>query len=229
MLADDGVTYARPGRGTAALAARPGAAAHRRGVVVAARGRPRPARRAAQRDPRRPVRRAAAARRRDHPARRGASATRASPGWSPGRRRSTRGRWCWPPPTWVATPRGGGGCSPTGPRRRRGIGYAMENRRVISRVLPELYREAGLHRMEPYFWALRSALLQSAPGRPGRPAGRRPLTGDALGDGLRPGLRGLALGFPLVQGSDLVVRDGWVWMRAPGRLGSPATGWSGST
>ena len=45
-----------------------------------------------------------------------------------------------------------------------GIGYAMENRRVISRVLPELYREAGLHRMEPYFWALRSALLQSAQG-----------------------------------------------------------------
>ena len=45
-----------------------------------------------------------------------------------------------------------------------GIGYAMENRRVVSRVMPELYREAGLHRMEPYFWALRSALLQSAQG-----------------------------------------------------------------
>ena len=77
---------------------------------------------------------------------------------------STRGRWCSRRPTSAATRRASGGCSPTAPRRRPGLGYAMENRRVLSRVLPELYREAGLHRMEPYFWALRSALLQSAPG-----------------------------------------------------------------
>ena len=54
-----------------------------------------------------------------------------------------------------------------------GLGYAMENRRVVSRVLPELYREAGLHRLAPFFRALRLALLDAAP-TPGRgPAGRR--------------------------------------------------------
>jgi uncharacterized circularly permuted ATP-grasp superfamily protein len=41
-----------------------------------------------------------------------------------------------------------------------GLGYALENRKVLSRVLPELYREADLHRMSPYLWAFRSALLQ---------------------------------------------------------------------
>lgn len=99
-----------------------------------------------------------------------------------------------------------------------GLGYALENRRVLSRVVPELYREADLHRMAPYLWALRSALLQSA-------------TGD-LPDPrvvvLSPGLHSETyfdqaaiasnLGFPLVQGSDLVVRDGWVLMRTPQRL-----------
>ena len=151
---------AGPGR----VAARPGAAGHRRAVLDAAGDRPGPARRAAQRAPRRPVRRAAAARRRASCRPRSSSGTPASPGSLPGPRRSTRARSCWPPPTWAATPPASGGCSADRAQAPSGIGYAMENRRVISRVLPELYREAGLHRMEPYFWALRSALIQSAQG-----------------------------------------------------------------
>ncbi|WP_036516762.1 circularly permuted type 2 ATP-grasp protein [Nocardioides sp. J54] len=99
-----------------------------------------------------------------------------------------------------------------------GLGYALENRRVLSRVQPELYREADLHRMAPYLWALRSALLQSA-------GGDLP---DPRVVVLSPGLHSETyydqatiaanLGFPLVQGSDLVVRDGWVLMRTPQRL-----------
>ncbi len=99
-----------------------------------------------------------------------------------------------------------------------GLGYAMENRRVLSRVQPELYRAADLHRMEPFLSALRSALLQSV--------------GDEIADPrvvvLSPGTHSetaydqsfiaSALGFPLVQGSDLVVREGWVQMRVFGRL-----------
>ena len=86
-----------------------------------------------------------------HRARRpSSSATPASPAWSPGpsahRPAAAGARRHRPRPR---RRRRSGGCSPTGPRRRPGIGYAMENRRVISRVLPELYREAGLHRMEP--------------------------------------------------------------------------------
>ena len=97
-----------------------------------------------------------------------------------------------------------------------GIGYAMENRRVISRVMPELYREAGLHRMEPYFWALRSALIQSAPGDLADPRVVVLSPGTHSETAYDQAFVAATLGFPLVQGSDLVVRDGWVYLRTPG-------------
>ena len=81
-----------------------------------------------------------------------------------------------------------------------GIGYAMENRRVVSRVIPELYREAGLHRMEPYFWALRSALLQSAQGDRADPRVVVLSPGHPLGDGVRPGVRRLRARLPARPG-----------------------------
>lgn len=99
-----------------------------------------------------------------------------------------------------------------------GIGYAMENRRVISRVLPELHREAVLHRMEPYFWALRSALLQSAQGDLADPRVVVLSPGSHSETAYDQAFLASALGFPLVEGSDLVVRDGWVHLRSPGRL-----------
>ncbi len=88
---------------------------------------------------------------------------------------------------------------------------------MISRVLPELYREAGLHRMEPYLWALRSALLQSAQGDLADPRVVVLSPGTHSETAYDQAFVASALGFPLVQGSDLVVRDGWVMMRAPGQ------------
>jgi len=99
-----------------------------------------------------------------------------------------------------------------------GLGYAMENRRVISRVVPELYREAGLHRMEPFFSALRSALLQSAGGDLADPRVVVLSPGSQSETAYDQAFVASALGFPLVQGSDLVVREGWVQMRVFGRL-----------
>ncbi|UDY23260.1 circularly permuted type 2 ATP-grasp protein [Nocardioides sp. Kera G14] len=97
-----------------------------------------------------------------------------------------------------------------------GIGYAMENRRVISRVLPELYREAGLHRMEPYFWALRSALIQSAQGDRSDPRVVVLSPGTHSETAYDQAFLASTLGFPLVQGGDLTVKDGWVYLRTPG-------------
>lgn len=42
-----------------------------------------------------------------------------------------------------------------------GLGFAAENRRVISQVLPDLFQESTLHHIDPYFAALRAALLTS--------------------------------------------------------------------
>ncbi len=97
-----------------------------------------------------------------------------------------------------------------------GIGYAMENRRVISRVLPEFYRQAQLHRMEPYFWALRSALMQSAESDLADPRVVVLSPGTQSETAYDQAFIASALGFPLVQGSDLVVRDGYVHLRTPG-------------
>ncbi|CAN5418478.1 circularly permuted type 2 ATP-grasp protein [soil metagenome] len=99
-----------------------------------------------------------------------------------------------------------------------GLGYAMENRRILSRVMPEMYRAAGLHRLEPFFSALRSALLQSASGDLPDPRVVVLSPGTASETAYDQSFIASALGFPLVQGSDLVVRDGWVQMRVFGRL-----------
>ncbi len=97
-----------------------------------------------------------------------------------------------------------------------GLGYAMENRRVLSRVLPELYEEAGLHRMEPYFSALRAALLQAAPADVADPRVVVLSPGTHSETAYDQAFIANILGFPLVQGEDLVVRDGWVWMKPAG-------------
>lgn len=99
-----------------------------------------------------------------------------------------------------------------------GMGYAMENRRVISRVLPELYRQAPLHRMAPFFHALRTTLLQAAPGDPSNPRVVVLSPGPHSETAYDQAFIASTLGFPLVQGSDLVVRDGAVWMRVFERL-----------
>ena len=97
-----------------------------------------------------------------------------------------------------------------------GLGYAMENRRVISQVLPELYQESDLHRMDPYFAALRSALLNSAHEGIEEPRVVVLSPGTHSETAYDQAFLANTLGFPLVQGSDLTVRDGWVWIKPPG-------------
>lgn len=97
-----------------------------------------------------------------------------------------------------------------------GLGFAMENRRVISQVLPDLYEQSDPHRLEPYFSALHSTLVSSAPEGVSEPRivvlSPGPLSETAFDQAFLA--RGL--GLPLVQGSDLVVRRGRVWMKPTG-------------
>ena len=97
-----------------------------------------------------------------------------------------------------------------------GLGYAAENRRVISQVLPDLLDDGSLHSMDPYFAALRTALLAAAPDGVADPQvvvlSPGPLSETAFDQAFLAN----ALGYPLVQGSDLVVRDGSVWMKPAG-------------
>lgn len=94
-----------------------------------------------------------------------------------------------------------------------GLGYAMQNRRVISQVLPDLYQESDLHRMEPFFAALRAALVGSAAEGVSEPRIVVLSPGTHSETAFDQAFLAGALGFPLVQGSDLVVHDGWVWTK----------------
>jgi uncharacterized circularly permuted ATP-grasp superfamily protein/uncharacterized alpha-E superfamily protein len=99
-----------------------------------------------------------------------------------------------------------------------GAGFALENRRVISRVFPGIYRESDVHRLAPFFRTMRAALPSVAP------AGARDPRVVVLTPGplhetyFEHAYLSTELGWSLVQGSDLTVRDGRVWLRSLGGL-----------
>jgi uncharacterized circularly permuted ATP-grasp superfamily protein/uncharacterized alpha-E superfamily protein len=99
-----------------------------------------------------------------------------------------------------------------------GAGYALENRIVMSKAIPELNQKTYRKRLSPYF----SQLQQTV---------------DALGNNnnenpnvvfLTPGpgnetyfehvYLSSYLGYTLVQGNDLLVRDGFVWLKSIDQL-----------
>ena len=97
-----------------------------------------------------------------------------------------------------------------------GAGYALENRLVVSRVFPQMFADLNVQHLASFFAGVRDSLLHWAP---------RPATGEGppLAVLLTPGpynetyfehaLLARYLGFPLVEGSDLTVRSGCVWMK----------------
>ncbi|HEX3425444.1 MAG TPA: circularly permuted type 2 ATP-grasp protein [Acidimicrobiales bacterium] len=98
-----------------------------------------------------------------------------------------------------------------------GAGYAIENRVVMSRVLPSLYRDAQVHRLAPFVRALRAGLRAVAP--PGVEDPRIVvLTPGAQSEtAFEHAFLAAHLGYSLVEGSDLVVQDAHVWMRSLGQ------------
>ena len=99
-----------------------------------------------------------------------------------------------------------------------GTGYAMANRRVVSRSLPGLYRDTRIHRIGPFFQAMRVALQALAPSRAEVPRIVLLTSGAGSETAFDQAFLSSLLGFPLVEGTDLVVRDGHVWQRSIGRL-----------
>jgi uncharacterized circularly permuted ATP-grasp superfamily protein/uncharacterized alpha-E superfamily protein len=98
-----------------------------------------------------------------------------------------------------------------------GTGYAMENRLVCQRVLPTLYRDAGVHRLAPFFRWLRSALQAAAPPDVEDPRIVVLSPGPYNETAFEHAVLASTLGYPLVEGSDLTVRGGSVWMRSLGQ------------
>ncbi len=99
-----------------------------------------------------------------------------------------------------------------------GAGYALADRRVVAHAIPDLYERVAPRPMTPFAQALRLALIDVAPD----------VAQDPVVVVLTPGIYSetafdqaylaTQLGFPLVEGTDLVVRDGKLWMRSLGTL-----------
>jgi uncharacterized circularly permuted ATP-grasp superfamily protein/uncharacterized alpha-E superfamily protein len=96
-----------------------------------------------------------------------------------------------------------------------GAGYAMQTRRIVSRVMPGLYRSTPLRRLRTFFHVLREALQQAAPPTAEDP--RVVLLADP-DRGFDQAFLATLLGCPQVSGEDLVVTEGRVWLRTLGRL-----------
>jgi uncharacterized circularly permuted ATP-grasp superfamily protein/uncharacterized alpha-E superfamily protein len=94
-----------------------------------------------------------------------------------------------------------------------GAGYALENRLVVSRVFPQMFRELHVERLASFFAALRDSLLRWAPKGDGAPLVVLLTPGPYNETYFEHALLARYLGFALVEGNDLTVRDGRVWMK----------------
>ncbi|TGN19882.1 circularly permuted type 2 ATP-grasp protein [Leptospira idonii] len=94
-----------------------------------------------------------------------------------------------------------------------GSGYSLENRIVLSRIFPSMYRDAMVHRVAVYFRSLRKALNQLS-----GVTGREPVVvlltpGPSNETYFEHAYLAGYLGYTLVQGEDLTVRKNKVFMK----------------
>ncbi len=116
--------------------------------------------------------------------------------------RSPDGRW------WVIADR---------TQSPSGAGYALENRLIVSRVFPEQFRDLGVQHLAAYFSRLQDSLAHWAPHD--SKGNREPPLIVLLTPGpynetyFEHAYLARYLGYPLVEGQDLTVRDECVYLK----------------
>jgi uncharacterized circularly permuted ATP-grasp superfamily protein/uncharacterized alpha-E superfamily protein len=95
-----------------------------------------------------------------------------------------------------------------------GSGYALENRTVMTRVLPDILRETQVHRLSGFFKALRKGLADIAPHNKEDPRIVVLTPGPLNETYFEHAYLAAYLGFTLVQGGDLTVRDERLWLKS---------------
>ena len=94
-----------------------------------------------------------------------------------------------------------------------GAGYALENRTVMSRVMPSLFRDSQVHRLAAFFQRIRTKLYSLSPNQD-QPRVVVLTPGSHNETYFEHAYMANYLGLHLVQSGDLVVRNGYVWMKA---------------
>lgn len=99
-----------------------------------------------------------------------------------------------------------------------GAGYALENRIVLSRMLPAIFQDCKVQRLALFFRALRESLRASAPHNRDNPRIVLLTPGPFNETYFEHAYLARYLGFTLVEGGDLTVRDERVFLKVLGGL-----------
>ncbi len=94
-----------------------------------------------------------------------------------------------------------------------GLGYALENRIVISRVFSELYHHTQIRRLAPFFHTFHTSMAERAATRGQTPGIVLLSPGPDSRIYFEHALLSRYLGYPLVEGQDLTVRNGEVFLK----------------
>ncbi len=95
-----------------------------------------------------------------------------------------------------------------------GAGYALENRTVLARTLPHLFGEVGVHRLSFFFRAMQNSIAEFAPRLKDNPHVVVLTPGPYNETYFEHAYLASYLGYTLVQGDDLTVLDGRVWLKS---------------
>lgn len=112
--------------------------------------------------------------------------------------RSPDGRW------WVVSDR---------TQIPTGAGYALANRLVTSRILPESFRDNHVHRLAGFFLAAQNSLAQLAPRQADKARVVMLTPGPHNETYFEQAYLARYLGYMLVEGQDLTVRDNHVYLK----------------
>ena len=94
-----------------------------------------------------------------------------------------------------------------------GAGYALENRTIVSRAFPELYRDLKVQHLAGFFRTLQETLARQAPCGDEAPLVVLLTPGRFNESYFEHLYLARQLGYPLVEGGDLTVRDATVYLK----------------
>lgn len=94
-----------------------------------------------------------------------------------------------------------------------GVGFALENRVVISRMLPEVFRACNVQRLAPFFISFKEKMQELAPHAQENPRIAIYTRGANHENYFEDAYLARYLGYALVEGDDLAVRENKVWLK----------------
>ena len=95
-----------------------------------------------------------------------------------------------------------------------GMGYALENRLSINKVFPEVFGDINVEQSSTFFKDFNQLLLNAAPSNKENPTVVILTPGPHNETYFEHSYLSSFLGYPLVKGSNLVVRNGKLWMKS---------------